>query len=123
MINLCIGLSYTHNALKRQCENRQHHILQGMTFMMRYYDSRVTSSHLEERQEAHYNIARIYHMLGLCHLALPYYQKVLDEIAEDGKRSEREDLVVDTAYNLQTMFAMAGNMDLAREVTRRWLVI
>jgi general transcription factor 3C polypeptide 3 (transcription factor C subunit 4) len=122
VINLCIGLSYIHHGLKRQAENRQHNILQGTTFMFLYYESRKTSEHLEERQEAHYNMARVYHMLGLPHLALPYYQKVLDEVA-NGRHSEREDLVMDTAYNLQTMYSSVGNMELAREVTERWLVI
>lgn len=122
MIHLCIGLTYCHHALKRQCENRQHHILQGMAFLNMYYAARITSSVLEERQEAHYNMARMYHMLGLNHLAIPFYQNVLDEV-EEGGRSEREDIVVDTAYNLQTMYAVTGNMDLAGEVTRRWLVL
>jgi len=90
--------------------------------MMKYYNARKESEHIEERQEAHYNIARIYHMLGMNHLALPYYQKVLDETA-GGKRSNREDLVIDTAYNLQTMYAVAGNLELARKITERWLVI
>ncbi len=132
LINLCIGLCYIHHGLKRQCENRQHNIMQGITFMFVYYDSRKLSPNLEERQEAHYNMARIYHLLGLTHLALPFYRKVLDELEvrdERGNmssmaaRSKREDLVMDTAYNLQSAYAAAGNMEAAREITRRWLVL
>lgn len=122
MIHLCIGLTYCHHALKRQCENRQHHILQGMTFLNMYHEVRIKSEAIEERQEAHYNLARMYHVLGLNHLAIPYYQKVLDEV-KGGQRSEREDITVDAAYNLQTMYAITGNMELAREVTRKWLVL
>lgn len=118
-----IGLAYISDCLKRQAENRQYSVLQGTTFLLVYYESRKNSEHLEERQEAHYNMARAYHMLGLPHLAIPYYQKVLDEVAEGMPRSKREDLVIDTAYNLQTMYAVAGNMELARQVTKRWLVI
>jgi general transcription factor 3C polypeptide 3 (transcription factor C subunit 4) len=123
MINLNIGLAYVHLALKRQCENRQHSILQSLTFMLRYYELRKESEHLEERQEAHFNMGRTYHMLGLVHLAVPYYTKVIEEISKDGKLSEREDLVIDTAYNLQTIYTMVGNIELAETVTRDWLVI
>lgn len=123
VINLVIGLSYISDCFKRQTENRQYAILQGTTFMLAYYESRKNSKHLEERQEAHYNMARAYHMLGLPHLALPYYQKVLDEVSYGTPRAMREDLVVDTAYNLQLMYTTAGNLELARQITKRWLVI
>jgi general transcription factor 3C polypeptide 3 (transcription factor C subunit 4) len=108
VINLTIGLAYVHYALKRQSENRQHLILQGMTFLFIYYDSRIQSPHIEERQEANYNIARAYHMLGLAHLAIPYYTSVL-KAASEHKGSVRDDLMVDTAYNLQSIYSMAEN--------------
>lgn len=103
-----IGLAYVHYALKRQAENRQHLILQGMTFLFVYYESRVESPHIEERLEAHYNIGRAYHMLGLSHLAIPYYSLVLKE-ASDHKGPVGEDLVSDALYNLQSIYSMAGN--------------
>ena len=123
MINLSAGLSYVHLALKRQIDNRQHNIIQGTTFLFRYYDSRKNSTKTEERQEAHFNIARAYHMLGLTHLAIPFYWKVFDELTQGISDSEQEDLVVDTAYNLQTLYAIAGNLELAKDITRKWLVI
>jgi general transcription factor 3C polypeptide 3 (transcription factor C subunit 4) len=123
MINLSIGLAYIHLALKRQTDNRQHNILQGLTFLFRYYESRKTSLRMEERQEAHFNMARAYHMLGLTHLAIPFYWKVFDELSKGENNSMREDLVVDTAYNLQTLYAMGGNPELAEGVTKKWLVI
>jgi general transcription factor 3C polypeptide 3 (transcription factor C subunit 4) len=123
MINLDIGLAYIHLALKRQSENRQHSILQALAFMLRYYESRKASGHLEERQEAHFNMGRTYHMLGLVHLAVPCYVKVTEEVSTHGKHSEREDLVIDAAYNLQAIYTMGGNMELAEMITREWLVI
>lgn len=65
-------------------------------------------------------------MLGLTHLALPYYEKVLqeeEEALEAGGSPGRDDLIVDTAYNLQTIYAIAGNQALAKAVTEKWLVI
>lgn len=121
MINLNVGLAYVHQALKRQAENRQHLILQGLTFLFSYYTSRKTSPRIEERQEAHYNMARVYHMLGLPNLAIPYYDLVFKEV-EGGGRG-REDLVTDAAYNLQSIYAMSGNQELASKITRKWLVV
>lgn len=120
MIKLSIGLGYVHYGMKRQAENRQFHIMQGLTFLMDYYKSRRSSEHAEERQEASYNIARTYHMLGLTHLAGPYYEEVLDD---PEAATQEEDLVLDAAYNLQTIFAMAGNWQMAKKITDRWLTI
>ena len=119
MINLNIGLAHIHHGLKNQSDDRQRSILQALTFIFRYYDSRKESEHLEERLEAHYNVARTYHTLGLSHLAIPYYQKVLDE----AKAGAEEDFVAETAFNLQTLYKLAGNMELARNITREYLVI
>jgi len=121
MINLSIGLGYIHYGLKRQADNRQFQIMQGLSFLKGYYDSRRLSDKVEERQEAHYNMARAYHMLGLTHLALPFYVKVLDEV--QGSQTSKEDLVLDAAYNLQSLYAMAGNMEMAQLITEAWLVI
>ena len=38
--------------------------MQGLTFMYAYHDIRSTSSVAAERQEAEYNMARAFHMLG-----------------------------------------------------------
>jgi general transcription factor 3C polypeptide 3 (transcription factor C subunit 4) len=120
MIKLSIGLGYVHYGLKRQAENRQFHIMQGLTFLLDYYRSRRASKHGEERQEASYNIARTYHMLGLAHLALPYYLEVLD----DGRcTSNQEDLVLDAAFNLQTIYSMGGNLKMAQYITEAWLTL
>jgi general transcription factor 3C polypeptide 3 (transcription factor C subunit 4) len=123
MINLSIGLAYIHLALKRQTDNRQHNVLQGITFLSRYYESRKNSFRIEERHEAHFNMARAYHMLGLTHLAIPYYYKVFHKPSGEYSSPEREDLVLDTAYNLQTLYAIEGNPELAEDITRTWLVI
>jgi general transcription factor 3C polypeptide 3 (transcription factor C subunit 4) len=124
VINLSIGLGYIHHGLKRQSENRQFHIMQGLTFLFKYYDSRRISPRLEERQEAHYNIARTYHLVGLTHLAFPYYQKALRETDEaPNPQAASEDLVRDAAYNLQTLYAIGGNMGMVKLITETRMVI
>lgn len=116
-----IGLAYVHHSLKRQADNRQFMILQGLTFLFDYYNSRRRSSIVEERQEAHYNIARVYHMLGISHLAIKYYLRVLKETT--GHTSSREDITIDTAYNLKVLCMITGNKKLANAIARKWLVI
>ncbi|EDO04502.1 hypothetical protein SS1G_06985 [Sclerotinia sclerotiorum 1980 UF-70] len=101
IINLNIGLAYVHHSLKRQADNRQFMILQGLTFLFDYYNSRKQSAAVEERQEAHYNLARVYHMLGVSHLAIKYYLRVLNETKDH--ESTREDITIDTAHNLKIL--------------------
>lgn len=96
-------------------------ILQGLTFLFDYYNSRIQSTILEERQEAHYNLARVYHMLGVSHLAIKYYLRVLKEA--DDQESSREDIEIDTAYNLKILCMVTGNKKLANVIARKWLVI
>lgn len=120
MINLSIGLGYVHYGMKRQAENRQFHIMQGLSFLFKYYKTRRQSPHTEERKEASYNLGRTYHMLGLTHLAVPYYEEVLD----DSQSSLRqEDLALDAAFNLQTIYNTGGNWRMAQSITNSWLII
>lgn len=120
MIQLSIGLGYVHYGMKRQAENRQFHIMQGLTFLLSYYKNRRQSASVSERQEASYNMGRTYHMLGLTHLAAPFYEEVLSEAQLEGNH---EELKVDAAYNLQTIFAMTGNWEMAERITSVWLTV
>ncbi|KAH0538778.1 hypothetical protein FGG08_004666 [Glutinoglossum americanum] len=124
MISLSIGLSYIHLSLKRQTENRHFQIMQGFSFLFRYYDIRKGSQHPKERQEAEYNVGRAYHMLGLAHLGVPYYEKVL-KLAEDIPKDAhtKETFTTDAAYNLQLIYAMAGNLELAQRITEKYLTL
>lgn len=64
MIKFYLGLSYIQHALKRQAENRHYFIMQGLSFLHEYYEIRQRSANLVTKQEAEYNLARSYHMLG-----------------------------------------------------------
>lgn len=123
MICLSIGLAYMHHALKRQAENRQHSVLQGLTFIHSYYMKRKLATSVEERQEAHFNVARCYHLLGLVQLAIPYYWKVFSEVSNNCLANQHENVILDTAYNLQSIYLLAGNNKLAQEIVKQWLEI
>jgi len=127
MINLSLALGYIHYSLKRQSENRHYIMIQGFSFLFTYYDIRHASLVPSEKQEANYNVARAYHILGLTHLAIPYYERCL-ALREDVRRAASEegateDFSREAAMALQGIWATSGNVEMAREVTERWLVI
>lgn len=141
-INLCIGLSYMQNGLKSKVDNRQYQLQQGLAFVFRYYDIRIASTHVVHRQEAEFNVGRVWHMLGLTHLALPCYQKVLDmseavckeqDLAREKAGAESddddeevtwyEDFSKEAAFAMQMILAINEDFTGARDITKKWLVI
>lgn len=126
MINLSIGLSYIQHALKRQIDNRHGHLMQGFAFLSIYYDIRCKSGDLCERQEAEYNVARAYHLLGLTYVAISRYQRCLDlgkEVHVDRSKDYPEHFTREAAFALQALWATSGANEAAMQVTRDWLVI
>ena len=126
MINLSIALSYVQHAVKRQADNRHHHIMQGFAFLSRYYDIRCASGDVCGEQEAEYNVARTYHLLGLTHSAITYYKRCLDlsDVAQGGHMpNDTDDFSREAAAALQGLWATAGDHEKARQLTRTWLII
>lgn len=124
VIKLSLALGYIHHALKRQADNRHQILMQGFAFLFEYYHHRQQEGGSSERQEAAYNVARAYHMLGLTHLATPYYEHCLflSEIMEaECEGSGVEDFAQEAAFALQEIWATNGNEERALEVTERWL--
>lgn len=126
MIKFSLALGYLHYALKRQADNRHHILMQGLAFLLEYYDCRQRSSRSSEKQEAEYNVAHAYHLLGLTHLAIPYYERCLAmsaaaQVEESGCRAE--DIAQEAAFALQNLWAASGNMEKAWEITEKWLVV
>ncbi|RDW70656.1 tetratricopeptide repeat protein [Aspergillus mulundensis] len=76
---LSIGLCYIHHSMKRQSENRHFHVMQGLSFMNEYKRLRERKgTPLIQRQEMEFNFARVWHTLGLAHLAVEGYLRALD---------------------------------------------
>ncbi|KAK0646475.1 hypothetical protein B0T16DRAFT_330624 [Cercophora newfieldiana] len=143
LINLSTGLAYLHYALKRQATNRQYLLAQAFAFLFRYYHDRLGDAESQanrpeqvaataaERQEAHFNIGRAYSLIGLGNLAMVYYKKVLEEAEGDrfgegelrGGVVGNEDLTLEAAYNVRTSCYLLGDVEGAKAVTERWLVL
>lgn len=98
-INLCIALSYIQMGMKRQSVNRHWQVYQGLAFLDRYTDIRRRESSSGDGgqeegtkeavvlQEVEYNRGRVFHLLGLTHLAVPAYERCL-ELAEEMERDK-----------------------------------
>ena len=126
MIKLSLALGYIHWAFKRQAENRHQILMQGVAFLMEYYDSRQTSGNCSQKQEAEYNVGRAYHMLGLVHLAIPYYERCLalsSEVDTKYGTQRTENFAKEAAFALQSHWAASGITERAREVSETWMVL
>ncbi|KAF2814874.1 TPR-like protein [Mytilinidion resinicola] len=131
VLNLCIGLCYVQHAMKRQSENRQFQVQQGMAFVFRYYELRTKDDVAVLLQEAEFNMGRVWHLLGLNQLAMPCYRKCIElgpKVREEHERGEHsdvgaEDFSVEAAFAIQTILALAGDFEGARRVTEEALVI
>ncbi len=126
MIKLSLALGYMHYALKRQAENRHQIMMQGLALLLEYYDNRRHSSSFSEQQEAEYNVAHAYHLLGLTHLAVPYYERCLSlsqAVQTESLNHPAEDFALEAAVILQGFWAASGNTAKALQVTRKWMML
>src|ERR1700712_2854389 len=124
IVIFCIGLSYISHAFKRQSHNRQYHLQQGLTFITRYYEVRRKENVAIHMQEAEYNMGMTWHSLGLVHLAVPAYARCIElsgRVQSEGEKrrgqdGEVEDFAADAAYAMQSILAMSGDLQGARNV-------
>ena len=126
MIKLSLALGYIHYGLKRQADNRHYIILQGLASLQEYYEDRVHSCSFSERQEAEYNMAHAYHILGLTHLAVPYYERCLvlsRALQADHPGGDSDGFTLEAAVNLQGLWAASGNAVKSQEITEKWMVL
>jgi general transcription factor 3C polypeptide 3 (transcription factor C subunit 4) len=76
---------------------------------------------LREEQEATYNTGRAYHHLGLGHLAVSAYERVIEITAHraaTGADSAASDLGREAVHNLARICSASGSRDLARQIVR-----
>jgi len=98
---------------------------------MRYYEIRTKGGRALHCQEAEFNVARVWHMLGLMHLALPAYERCLELSGRvrgadgwgGGGREGVEDFAKEAAFAIRMILATNGDMEGAKRVAEEWLVI
>jgi general transcription factor 3C polypeptide 3 (transcription factor C subunit 4) len=114
LILLSIALAYIHWSLKRQAGNRHYLILQGSYFLNKYHTLRSQSALLHERQEAEYNVGRVWHMLSCTELAIPHYEKALslgkemDEEAAKRRAVREATKAIRAGLSVQDIIEKAG---------------
>ncbi|KAI2470582.1 TPR-like protein [Annulohypoxylon bovei var. microspora] len=125
MVILSVGNCYVYYALKRQAENRQYLLTQGFHFLHQYYELKLASPDTAQRQEAHYNLARSYHAVGIPHLAAEYYRRTLQEVPDDSGNGVmgKNDLTREAAYNMAQICWTGGDVDAIKAVTEQYLVL
>ncbi|KAI8981952.1 hypothetical protein BDF20DRAFT_834618 [Mycotypha africana] len=101
LITLSLGISLLLVSTHRKTDNRHLNIMQGMMFISEYL--KISRSNEIYLQESEYNFARAFHLLGLTHLAVPHYERVLclpskaqTESAGPNKRKEKP---IDKVYD------------------------
>lgn len=132
-LNLCIAVAYIQMGYKRQSDNRQYQIQQGLSFMNRYYELRTKDDVAIRVQEAEFNMALVWHTLGLQHLALPGYERCVSlssRVRKEGleacpgqENGLVEDLAAEAAFAIQGILAMGGDFEGAKAVTEQHLVL
>jgi general transcription factor 3C polypeptide 3 (transcription factor C subunit 4) len=132
ILNLSIGIVYIQHAMKRLSENRQYQIQQGLAFINRYYELRTKDNIAIHCQEAEFNFARVWHGLGLVSHAIPAYERciALSERVESEAKDQctdmscgHEDFKHEAAFAIQSIYAVSGNYEDAKNVTESVLVI
>jgi len=121
IICLLSGLAHVHRSMQRSSTNRHLELLQGLKYMMEYFELRSSSKFGRlEYQEALYNLGRTYHLLGLFSIAVDYYNKVLTQFDD---LDSTEDLKRQTAYNLILIYNSSGNTRLSNKIMEEYLTI
>ena len=93
---------------------------------MEYHRSCEEKRQLFRMQEAEYNIGRIYHLLGLAELAVPYYERCLElglQMDDGPQDHEVENFTHEAAIALQAHWTASGDVQTAHAITQAWLIM
>ena len=97
--------------MQKLTPNRHKVVVEAMAFMHQYAKHRVAPG------EAHYNIARAYHQLGILHLAMESYNRVLKQ------RDAPHSLKRNAALNLSLIYRKSGANGLAVQLLHDYVTI
>ncbi|BFZ56795.1 transcription factor TFIIIC subunit tfc4 [Savitreella phatthalungensis] len=122
MQHLLIALTYLHRAMQRQVDNRHLQVIQALSFFKPYQRLRYATGDHGLMQEADYNMGRAMQHLGLNHLALPFYDKVLAH-HHTGQIDPKHDLAPSAAYNMHLIHSLGGATSKARELLHRYVTV
>lgn len=113
-----LSLANLHRSVQRKTLNSSFQVLQGLSYMMEYIKTKDQSDPYY-RMEALYNLGRYFNLLGLDHIAVVFYGRVLNIEVDDSAY----DLKKEAAHNLYTIYNLNGNHAQAEAIMDEYLVI
>lgn len=119
LVNLCIAVGYLSHAMSKVTGERHSCVLKAFAFFSRY------ASATANKQEAAYNLGRAMQQLGLMHLAVEWYERVLSMPgAPPGSAAAlASDLRHEAAHNLCLIYTSSGAHSLAARVMHLYCVV
>jgi general transcription factor 3C polypeptide 3 (transcription factor C subunit 4) len=129
LLCLCIAVVYVHLLVQKNAQCRNTLALQSICFLYKYLKLRGPC------QESYFNVGRLFHQLGLLHIACHYYKLVLslepevpfnnlqDEENEQDVGDQVRDLRRAAAFNLSLIYRHSGNKQLALHYIRHYITI
>uniref|UniRef100_A0A182PK85 General transcription factor 3C polypeptide 3 n=1 Tax=Anopheles epiroticus TaxID=199890 RepID=A0A182PK85_9DIPT len=117
---MMIAVTLIQIACQKFTNKKKSLITQANVFMEKYLAGRPE----ELRHEVFYNLGRMYHQLGLLHLAVDYYKRVLSfESAVVNENPQYLDLKAEAAFNLSFIYKRSGNFELARKYLYEYIQV
>lgn len=120
LVALLIGVTYMSIAQQRFTTKKQMLIAQAISFLNAYAKVREPEAYAEIQ----YNLGRLHHQCGMCHIAVHHYKQVLSFTNElTAKHPKHLDLRREAAFNLHLIYKKSGNMELARKILYDYIVV
>lgn len=120
LVALLIGITYMSIAQQKYTTKKHMLISQSISFLNEYAKHREH----EAFNEIQYNLGRMYHQFGMCHIAAHYYKQVLNFSSDFiQKHPHHLDLRREAAYNLYLIYKKSGNRELARKILNEYIIV
>lgn len=120
LVALLIGITYMSIAQQKYTTKKHMLISQAISFLNEYAKIREPEAY----NEIQYNLGRLHHQFGMCHIAIHHYKEVLRFSSDLSEQHPAHlDLSREAAYNLYLIYRKAGNRDLARKILHDYIVI
>lgn len=120
LLALLIAITYSHLGQQKFMEKKHAIIAHSLAYSSKYQELREDVA----PHEVYYNLGRLHHHLGINHVAVHHYHKVLNyssELIDENK--EYLDLKREAAFNLHLIYKKSGNLHLARKYLYDYIVV
>ncbi|EIW71252.1 hypothetical protein TREMEDRAFT_27203, partial [Tremella mesenterica DSM 1558] len=125
-ICLLIAQAFFGRSMNRQSDNRNFQMAQGLAFLTKYRELSLKDPISQE--EVEYNFGRAFHGIGIPHLAIVHYERVLDSIkkrmeqSDDPEGIRKDSFAMESAHNLMLLYTSSGNIKLVKDKSI-WMAI